>query len=397
MARATNPETVLAHHAHHRIEHACTLYGAAGSQPVLRSEHDIQQALAREEDRRPLTPPWRRSARTVDWSTIECIDLTSLAHPSLVDAAASTVGTTSLYQTPTECVDLTGLSSPVHRAGFPSLADLTTPSSPVDHEDDIPSSPCLKRKRGSSHSASPSSDTQREARSAAVSAHPRQRPRLVLQAPLRRSDPRYLHGAVRRIRHRRLAGHWPEDVTLEGVLRPMELQQAILSSMQWDPSWVFASSVGEGGALPPTLWIMHGRAASGQHSVAMLRREGIKNPTVRFPRLQSHMSVMHSKLMLLWHQQHLRVVLPTANLTALDWGEQAREHVENSAFLLDLPRRSTQRRQGRAHAALEASNTPFRAELLRFLAAQQVPQPMRDQLQAFDFSASTHLAFVHSM
>jgi len=30
---------------------------------------------------------------------------------------------------------------------------------------------------------------------------------------------------------------------------------------------------------------------------------------------------MHSKLMLLFHPEYLRVVVPTANLTNYDWGE----------------------------------------------------------------------------
>lgn len=30
---------------------------------------------------------------------------------------------------------------------------------------------------------------------------------------------------------------------------------------------------------------------------------------------------MHSKLMLLFHPEYLRVAVPTANLTATDWGE----------------------------------------------------------------------------
>lgn len=30
---------------------------------------------------------------------------------------------------------------------------------------------------------------------------------------------------------------------------------------------------------------------------------------------------MHSKLQLLFHLTHLRVVIPTANLTPYDWGE----------------------------------------------------------------------------
>jgi hypothetical protein len=45
---------------------------------------------------------------------------------------------------------------------------------------------------------------------------------------------------------------------------------------------------------------------------------------------------MHSKLQLLSYSTHLRVVIPTANLTSYDWGETG--VMENVCFLIDLPR-----------------------------------------------------------
>jgi Tyrosyl-DNA phosphodiesterase len=37
--------------------------------------------------------------------------------------------------------------------------------------------------------------------------------------------------------------------------------------------------------------------------------------------MESNVNCMHSKLQLLAHPTHLRVVVPSANLTPYDWGE----------------------------------------------------------------------------
>lgn len=37
--------------------------------------------------------------------------------------------------------------------------------------------------------------------------------------------------------------------------------------------------------------------------------------------MDGNINCMHSKLMLLAHKTHLRIVVPSANLTRYDWGE----------------------------------------------------------------------------
>lgn len=70
----------------------------------------------------------------------------------------------------------------------------------------------------------------------------------------------------------------------------------------------------------------------------MQRRELLEDtkdmPTIRlcFPPMDGQVNCMHSKLMLLFRSNSLRLVVPTANLTAHDWGET--NLMENaSAFL----------------------------------------------------------------
>lgn len=50
--------------------------------------------------------------------------------------------------------------------------------------------------------------------------------------------------------------------------------------------------------------------------------------------MEGQVNCMHSKLMLLFHSDYLRIAVPTANLTAVDWGEHSlMENVSAKAFV----------------------------------------------------------------
>ena len=56
-----------------------------------------------------------------------------------------------------------------------------------------------------------------------------------------------------------------------------------------------------------------------------------------FPPMEGQVNIMHSKLMLLFHPNYLRIVIPTANLTMTDWGEDGlMENVSKIPWLLSL-------------------------------------------------------------
>ena len=98
---------------------------------------------------------------------------------------------------------------------------------------------------------------------------------------------------------------------------------------------------------------------------------------------------MHSKLMLLSHPTHLRVVVPTANLVAYDWGETG--VMENSLFLIDLPRMSAERIESRDEM------TSFGKDLIYFLKAMTLDESIIQSIFNFDFSATNDIAFVHTI
>lgn len=47
----------------------------------------------------------------------------------------------------------------------------------------------------------------------------------------------------------------------------------------------------------------------------------MKNLRICFPPIEPQVFTMHSKLTLLFHANYMRIVVPTANLTRTDWGE----------------------------------------------------------------------------
>lgn len=99
---------------------------------------------------------------------------------------------------------------------------------------------------------------------------------------------------------------------------------------------------------------------------------------------------MHSKLLLFFYANHLRIAIPTANLTSSDWGECGR--LENMLFVIDLPLVTSQTEK-------QNSQYPFYTSLLQFLSAQAVPQDVLTRLSTFDFAATrdNNIAFVHSI
>lgn len=99
---------------------------------------------------------------------------------------------------------------------------------------------------------------------------------------------------------------------------------------------------------------------------------------------------MHSKLLLFFYANHLRIAIPTANLTSSDWGECGR--LENMLFVIDLPPAISQPEK-------QNSQFPFYTSLLQFLSAQAVCQDVLTRLSTFDFAATrdNNIAFVHSI
>ncbi|KAK5167757.1 uncharacterized protein LTR77_007456 [Saxophila tyrrhenica] len=179
-----------------------------------------------------------------------------------------------------------------------------------------------------------------------------------------------------------------DDVKLEEVLEARTLHTAVLSAYQWNTDWVLSKLKVPPNGKTKLIFVMQAKEDD-------LRRQMIEQTeNVRsylrlcFPSMEGQINCMHSKLMLLFHPNKLRIAIPTANLLDFDWGETG--VMENSVFMIDLPRHAER------SAAKDRELNPFCSELLYFLEKQDIDKDVRDGVLNFDFSAADGIAFVYT-
>ncbi|KAH0360280.1 phospholipase D/nuclease, partial [Aureobasidium melanogenum] len=177
-----------------------------------------------------------------------------------------------------------------------------------------------------------------------------------------------------------------DDIKIEEVLEKSTLRTALLSAFQWETNWIMGKL-----NLQQTKVIMVMQADNEDVKQQYRQETAYLGKILRlvFPSMEGNINCMHSKLMLLFHPHKLRVVVPSANLTSYDWGEQG--IMENSVFLIDLPRHEDT-------AINDASSLPqFGRELLFFLRKKGCEEDILKGVLNFDFSNTKDLAFVHSV
>ncbi|KAM3071910.1 hypothetical protein ACMFMG_008376 [Clarireedia jacksonii] len=174
-----------------------------------------------------------------------------------------------------------------------------------------------------------------------------------------------------------------DDITIEEVLQSSTLDLAVLSTFQINSDWIQSK------LLPSTkvVWVLQAKTEFEKEN---WQSSAPKSFRFCFPSMQGAINCMHSKLQLLAHPTHLRIVLPSANLTPYDWGENGGV-IENVVFLIDIPRSSD------GKIASDNTLTPFARELLHFLKAMGLDSTIVESLRKFDFSNTNHLALVHSI
>lgn len=199
--------------------------------------------------------------------------------------------------------------------------------------------------------------------------------------------PVYPRGVVKKTH---VARHQKTDETieLEEVLDSEHLKLALLSSFQWDIPWLF-SKLRHSETLITLVM-----QAKDEETKEQYRRETAENRHLRlcFPPMDAGPGCMHSKLMLLSFPLFLRLVIPTANLVAYDWGETG--VMENMVFLIDLPRLP---KHEKLQSASDERLTHFGQQLFRFVQAMNVESSIVESLLKFDYSATKNLAFVHTI
>ncbi|RPB18537.1 phospholipase D/nuclease [Terfezia boudieri ATCC MYA-4762] len=178
-----------------------------------------------------------------------------------------------------------------------------------------------------------------------------------------------------------------DDITIEEVLQKDTLTMAVLSAYQWDTTWIMDKlNVRDTGLI----LVMQAKEREEKERLKKMFSV-LSGVTLVFPDMSGQINCMHSKLMLLFHEDYLRIVVPTANLVKFDWGGH-NGIMENTVFLIDLPR--TSRDQERLK---ESELTYFAKELIYFCKKKGYPDNILDALHRIDYSKTAHLTFVHSI
>lgn len=158
--------------------------------------------------------------------------------------------------------------------------------------------------------------------------------------PFARSMAQFPLGAVKRTAIGR-AARSKDDITIEEVLQRGDLELAVLSSFLWDMEWLFTKMDTFNTRF---ILMMHAKEQSTVRSIRHPYHDlywphdsdnpyniqriqyqeetaSMSNLRLCFPPMEGQINCMHSKLMLLFHPTYMRIAIPTANLTATDWGE----------------------------------------------------------------------------
>jgi hypothetical protein len=210
-------------------------------------------------------------------------------------------------------------------------------------------------------------------------------PAATSQPKVKPGDVQYPRGVVKKtwaFGHERTGN----DIKLEEVLESKTLTTAVLSAFQWDTDWLFQKlNINK----TKCIFIMQAKEQSLKDQMLEDTKDVRKSLRLCFPSMDGLINCMHSKLMLLFHPEKLRIAIPTANLLNFDWGESG--VMENSVWLIDLPRLS-----GDVTPKVE-DLTDFGKELMYFVGKQDLPQDAMEGILKFDFAATKDMAFVHTV
>jgi len=174
------------------------------------------------------------------------------------------------------------------------------------------------------------------------------------------------------------------EIKIEEVLERRTLSSAVLSSFQIDFAWLFTKFETQ---KTKFMFVLHAKQAEQrEHLVSELGSLG-SNVGTCIPPLDGGSICMHSKLMLLFHPDKLRVVIPSANLVPYDWGESG--IMENTVWIIDLPR-VVDDESGDLQ-------TLFLTNLRYFLKRQGLSESIMNSLNKFNWSKTRSYAFIHSI
>ncbi|KAK9686792.1 hypothetical protein K7432_015042 [Basidiobolus ranarum] len=156
-------------------------------------------------------------------------------------------------------------------------------------------------------------------------------------------------------------------VTIDELLDKDNLRKLMLATYQLEADWFISK-------LPhniPICLVRNWHRQSGEKPGTSSLHS--KFTVIQPPLPEDRYGSMHAKLMILYYDEFLRVVVTSANVTSLDW-----ENFENAIFVQDFHR-----------AQYKMQHVPaFGKDLYHFLGALKVPNFIRNSLTSYDFSTA---------
>lgn len=170
------------------------------------------------------------------------------------------------------------------------------------------------------------------------------------------------------------SGQIGPHIRLRDLIQATAIHMAVLSSMIWDDRWLCSQ------VFPNTIRQIRVVDEHYQQNLASLSEFCI---TPLAPRQRNH-----AKYMLLFGHQQLRLIICTANLTPLEWGESINSMLENVVLWVDLVREL---------GSAPPQRTPFMQEMRYFLQHQGLPIHVLRAFSGYSDTPTSSMRFVYSL
>lgn len=192
-----------------------------------------------------------------------------------------------------------------------------------------------------------------------------------------------------------------QSASLTDLLRPTDpkapLKSALLSSYMFDFDWLLPHFDTRKVSF---VLVLHAR--DNNHKTQLSADfAGIPNVRLTFPYVGGNVVCMHSKISILFYEQHLddqkfergpnrcRIIIPSANLVPWDYGVGS--VMENTLFVIDLPPKES------LASTRDHDGSDFKNNLVQFLRTTSTPMDVVKRLDGFDFAATATYGFVHTV
>ncbi|BGP22123.1 endoplasmic reticulum Ca-transporting P-type ATPase [Rhodotorula toruloides] len=199
---------------------------------------------------------------------------------------------------------------------------------------------------------------------------------------------RFYKGAVRRV-----ANQWYPDgdsfAFKELVGPPSTLRGAVVSAYCLDEEWIAES-------LPYHAFLLYVRPRHRGEATPDFAEYSWRPNTYRvIPKDKTQSprgGIMHTKLLIFYHEDFCRIVISTANAVSYDWSQ-----VDNAFYVHDFPRRrSASPVNEESNPFKNPTHTQFSKKFFQVCYYLDFPKHILQESLHYDFSSSTDVQLVHS-